>query len=97
MYAPGIAGKGKQQSDASTDLDNGSAVRLRLIEEVSSLVDRAEDGQEALEAVVRKMSAATDCEVCSLYSFDPAASLLSLAATHGLPTRSIGRVTMSRE
>lgn len=35
-----------------------------------------------------------DCEVCSLYSYDPESKELSLAATVGLPTRSIGRVSM---
>jgi phosphotransferase system enzyme I (PtsP) len=42
------------------------------------------------------VAGAFDCEVCSLYSYDPETGLLSLAATHGLPARSIGRVTMSR-
>lgn len=42
------------------------------------------------------VAAAFDCEVCSLYSYDPETGLLSLAATQGLPARSIGRVTMSK-
>jgi phosphotransferase system enzyme I (PtsP) len=46
--------------------------------------------------VVRLVATALDCEVCSLYSFDPETNKLSLAATVGLPTRSIGRVTMDR-
>ena len=37
-----------------------------------------------------------DCEVCSLYSFDPESETLSLAATAGLPMRAIGRVSMAR-
>jgi phosphotransferase system enzyme I (PtsP) len=36
-----------------------------------------------------------DCEVCSLYNLDPEANVLSLAATAGLPARSIGRITMN--
>lgn len=42
------------------------------------------------------VAGAFDCEVCSLYSYDEEAGLLSLAATHGLPARSIGRVTMTK-
>jgi len=45
---------------------------------------------------VRAVAGAFDCEVCSLYSYDHETGLLSLAATHGLPARSIGRVTMSK-
>ncbi len=37
-----------------------------------------------------------DCDVCSLYSYDPDTETLSLAATQGLPARSIGRVSMKR-
>ena len=51
---------------------------------------------EALDGLVRQVAAAFDCEVCSLYTYDPGAELLSLAATHGLPARTIGRVTMSK-
>jgi phosphotransferase system enzyme I (PtsP) len=45
---------------------------------------------------VRLVASAFDAEVCSLYSYDHETGLLSLAATHGLPARSIGRVTMSK-
>jgi phosphotransferase system enzyme I (PtsP) len=44
---------------------------------------------------VRLVAVAMDCEVCSLYNFDPESKLLSLAATAGLPARSIGRINMS--
>ena len=60
------------------------------------LLGRTSDPGEALEGLVRMVAAAFDCEVCSLYSYDPETGLLSLAATHGLPARSIGRVTMGR-
>jgi phosphotransferase system enzyme I (PtsP) len=59
------------------------------------LLGRTEDHQEALEGVVRLVAVAMDCEVCSLYNYDPESSLLSLAATAGLPARSIGRINMS--
>jgi phosphotransferase system enzyme I (PtsP) len=44
---------------------------------------------------VRLVAEAMDCEVCSLYSFDPESRTLSLAATVGLPARAIGRITMT--
>jgi phosphotransferase system enzyme I (PtsP) len=59
------------------------------------LLGRTEDHQEALEGVVRLVAVAMDCEVCSLYNYDPESSLLSLAATAGLPARSSGRINMS--
>jgi len=58
------------------------------------LVSRTDDYQEALEGVVRLVAPAMDCEVCSLYSFDPQSQMLSLAATVGLPARAIGRISM---
>lgn len=70
---------------------------LRLLEALTDLIGRAEDSQECLEGVVRMLAAETDCEVCSLYVYDPDSGNLSLAATRGLPARSIGRVTMSKE
>jgi len=67
-----------------------------LLEELTVLLGRSAEPGEALEGLVRMVAAAFDCEVCSLYSYDDETGLLSLAATHGLPARSIGRVTMSK-
>ncbi len=83
--------------EAQGDGHSSSALHLRLIEQLTDLIGRAEDSQEALEGVVRMLAAATDCEVCSLYSYDPRTGNLSLAATQGLPARSIGRVSMSKD
>jgi phosphotransferase system enzyme I (PtsP) len=68
-----------------------------VLEDIAVLDAQTEDHQEALEGVVRLVAAAMDCEVCSLYSFDAQTSTLSLAATAGLPARSIGRITMGRD
>ncbi|MFN2424926.1 MAG: phosphoenolpyruvate--protein phosphotransferase [Candidatus Binatia bacterium] len=67
-----------------------------MLEELTTLLGRSAEPGEALEGLVRMVAAAFDCEVCSLYSYDDETGLLSLAATHGLPARSIGRVTMSK-
>jgi phosphotransferase system enzyme I (PtsP) len=69
---------------------------LKLLEDLTVFLARTKDYQEALEGVVRFVAASLDCEVCSLYSFDPETGKLSLAATVGLPTRSIGRVTLDK-
>jgi phosphotransferase system, enzyme I, PtsP len=74
----------------------GTSRHLRLLEELTVLLGRSTDAGDALEGLVRMVAGAFDSEVCSLYSYDPETSLLSLAATHGLPARSIGRVTMSK-
>jgi len=69
---------------------------LALLEEIAILTGRAHDPQEALEVVVKRIASAMDYDVCSLYSYDPETESLSLAATHGLPSRCIGRVTMQK-
>ncbi|RMF25712.1 MAG: phosphoenolpyruvate--protein phosphotransferase [Deltaproteobacteria bacterium] len=76
--------------------DSGRSRQLELLEEITNLVGRTEDYQEALEGVVRLLAAASDCDVCSLYSYDAETDSLTLAATTGFPTRAIGRVTMQR-
>ncbi len=76
--------------------DSGRSRQLELLEEITNLVGRTEDYQEALEGVVRLLAGATDCDVCSLYSYDAETDSLTLAATTGFPTRAIGRVTMQR-
>jgi phosphotransferase system enzyme I (PtsP) len=72
----------------------GSSRQLKLLEDITVLVGRTQDYQEALEGVVRLVSQAMDCEVCSLYSYDAQTDTLSLAATAGLPARAIGRISM---
>ncbi|MFT4572488.1 MAG: phosphotransferase system enzyme I (PtsP) [Candidatus Binatia bacterium] len=88
-----------QGPDAASPVKPRSASRrhLTLLEQLTDLVGRAEDPQEGLEGVVRMLAAATDCEVCSLYAYDPKTGNLNLAATQGLPARSIGRVAMHHD
>jgi len=68
--------------------------QLKVLEDIAVFDARTDDHQEALEGVVRLVAEAMDCEVCSLYSYDSQTATLSLAATVGLPARSIGRVSM---
>lgn len=78
------------------DADEGRN-QLKLLEDITVLVGRTADYQEALEGVVRLVASAMDCEVCSLYSYDPESETLSLAATVGLPARAIGRISMGAD
>jgi phosphotransferase system enzyme I (PtsP) len=79
------------QSEASA-----ASRQLKVLEDIAVFDARTDDHQEALEGVVRLVAEAMDCEVCSLYSYDSQTATLSLAATVGLPARSIGRVSMGR-
>jgi len=89
-----IASTGRQKSGDSRG--DASANQLKLLEDVTVLVARTQDYQEALEGVVRLVALATDCEVCSLYSYDLESGVLTLAATTGLPARAIGRISMHK-
>lgn len=83
-------------SDSSPRKGPATVETLELLEAVSELVGRTGDYQEALEGTVRLLAHRLDCEVCSLYSYDPSSETLTLAATEGLPTRSIGRVILGK-
>ncbi len=87
---------GKPRGEAKSESGSRSRRHLKLLEDISNLIGRTPDAQESLEGVVRLLAAAMDCEVCSLYSYDPDSETLSLAATHGLQARSIGRIVMSK-
>jgi phosphotransferase system enzyme I (PtsP) len=98
-----MAARREGKSIAATSRHKGSrstteigSRQLKLLEDITVLVGRTEDYQEALEGVVRLVAVAMDCEVCSLYSYDPESETVSLAATEGLPARSIGRIAMNR-
>ena len=83
-------------SDSSQSKGPATVETLELLEAVSELVGRTGDYQEALEGSFRLLAHRLDCEVCSLYSYDPSSETLTLAATEGLPTRSIGRVILGK-
>lgn len=87
--APASANSGAVALDASIR-------HLKLLEKITDLIGRGEDAQEVLEGVTHMVADATDCEVCSIYSYDQSTESLTLAATQGLPARSIGRVVMSK-
>jgi len=99
LYIPrggGVGGSSKKSGEGKRRQGAGESAQLRLLERITVLVGRTEDTHEALEGVVKLVASHMDAEVCSLYSHDEESGNLTLAATQGLPARSIGRVSMSR-
>ena len=91
-----MGGSSKKRVEGKRRRGTGESAQLRLLERITVLVGRTEDTHEALEGVVKLVASHMDAEVCSLYSHDEESGNLTLAATQGLPARSIGRVSMSR-
>jgi phosphotransferase system enzyme I (PtsP) len=73
----------------------GNRDRLALIEEISAIAGEYQaDLRETLDLIVERISEQMECEVCSLYLFDPQRQRLVLRATVGLERESVGRVSM---
>jgi phosphotransferase system, enzyme I, PtsP len=69
--------------------------RLALIEQISSIAgEHSADLRETLDLIVERIGEQMQCEVCSLYLFDPLRQRLVLRATVGLARESVGRVSM---
>jgi phosphotransferase system enzyme I (PtsP) len=69
--------------------------RLAIVEHLTSIGGEASDDlRETLDRVVAAIAAGMDCEVCSLYLFDPQRERLVLRATVGLDRESVGKVSM---
>jgi phosphotransferase system, enzyme I, PtsP len=69
--------------------------RLAIVEHLTSIGGEApEDLRETIDRVVAAIAAGMDCEVCSLYLFDPQRERLVLRATVGLDRDSVGKVSM---
>jgi phosphotransferase system enzyme I (PtsP) len=74
---------------------SGNRDRLALIEQISSIAgEHNTDLRETLDLIVERISEQMQCEVCSLYLFDPQHQRLVLRATEGLARESVGRVSM---
>ncbi len=73
----------------------GNRDRLALIEQISSIAgEHSADLRETLDLIVERITEHMQCEVCSLYLFDPLRQRLVLRATVGLERESVGRVSM---
>src|ERR1700675_3161424 len=66
-----------------------------VLEDVSAITARSEDLQETLQRIVEVVAERTETDVCSLYILDPRAQRLTLWATTGLKSGSVGKVTMA--
>jgi phosphotransferase system, enzyme I, PtsP len=67
---------------------------LLLIEDVGAIIAHAQDVRAGLRGIVELLADRLDMEVCSLYVYDAKEKRLTLAATHGLETMSVGKVSM---
>lgn len=77
---------------------HGSQSRLShlvTLEDISTLVSRAEDLQTSLNSVVGIVAERMQTEVCSIYLLDNDRKQLVLSATRGLDQAAVGRVAMS--
>ena len=79
----------KLQKDSSGDIPH-----LVTLEDISALISHSEDLQDALKRVVTVVVERMETEVCSIYLLDSQRNRLILAATTGLDSDSVGKVSM---
>jgi phosphotransferase system enzyme I (PtsP) len=73
----------------------GNRDRLALLEQISTIAgEHQAELRDILDRIVASISEQMECEVCSLYLFDPQRERLVLRATVGLERESVGRVSM---
>ena len=69
--------------------------RLAFLHEFAQLATHARDWDELMRTVVDRTTVAMGVEVCSFYLLDRDGQNLSLAATNGLDTSQVGRVSLA--
>jgi len=69
--------------------------RLAFLHEFAQLATQARDWDELMRTVVDRTTLAMRVEVCSLYLLDRDGLRLTLAATNGLDTGQVGRVSLA--
>ena len=67
---------------------------LAKLQQIVQRVNAAANLHEALEVIVRRVKAAMNTDVCSIYVRDPAAPQYVLMATAGLNPASVGKIRM---
>jgi len=67
---------------------------LAFLHEIAQLATQARDWDELMRGIVDGTTAAMAVEVCSFYLADRAGTRLTLAATNGLDTSQVGRVSL---
>ncbi|HHP7235756.1 MAG TPA: phosphoenolpyruvate--protein phosphotransferase [Desulfobacterales bacterium] len=70
---------------------------VHLLEDICTLITDSEEPQKTLDAIVERIAARFQTDVCSVYIFNEEKNLLVLAATVGLKRQSVGTVTMKIE
>src|SRR5436305_5970833 len=69
--------------------------RLAFLHEFAQLATHARDWDELMRTVVDRTTIAMGVEVCSFYLLDRDGETLTLAATNGLDTTQVGRVSLA--
>jgi signal transduction histidine kinase len=69
--------------------------RLAFLHELAQLATHARDWDELMRTVVDRTTLAMGVEVCSFYLLDRDGQTLTLAATNGLDTTQVGRVSLA--
>src|SRR5947209_4124549 len=69
--------------------------RLAFLHEFAQLATHARDWDELMRTVVDRTTLAMGVEVCSFYLLDRDGETLTLAATNGLDTTQVGRVSLA--
>src|SRR5436190_4502486 len=69
--------------------------RLAFLHEFAQLATHARDWDELMRTVVDRTTVAMGVEVCSFYLLDRDGQNLTLAATNGLDTSQVGRVSLA--
>jgi transcriptional regulator with GAF, ATPase, and Fis domain len=68
---------------------------LTILEDISTLITHSHDLQDTLQNIVTTVRDRMEAEVCSIYILDPQKKRLTLRATMGLDSESIGKVSMA--
>jgi signal transduction histidine kinase len=84
-----LGGAGSAQFDAARKLRE-----LEFLHEFAKLLTTARDWDELMRTIVDRTTIALDVEVCSVYLMERDGGSLRLAATNGLDSDQIGKVTL---
>ncbi|MEW6775705.1 MAG: phosphoenolpyruvate--protein phosphotransferase, partial [Bdellovibrionota bacterium] len=71
-----------------------SSTKLRILEEIASLISRSHELQDTLDQICKLVTKNMAFDVCSIYLLGDEGDTLILRATHGLDPASVGKVTM---
>ncbi|MCW5828799.1 MAG: phosphoenolpyruvate--protein phosphotransferase [Deltaproteobacteria bacterium] len=71
--------------------------KLALLDKIANLIARSHGVQDILASIVVSVAETMEMDVCSVYLLDESGQYLTLAATRGLDTESVGKVRLSTQ